>query len=280
MFQPMLAHQYHKYRDRLRFPVLVQPKLDGIRLLWDGYAARSRTGKSSINVPPAIDHELTQGWLGVSLDGELYCPNMTFEQIVSVLRRQTPSPEQAQITYHVFDTPSRQDFKSRYRWLRERMDRREDCYDIAGKFPFTLVPTWSADSLGEIDLLQAKCLDQGYEGVMVRDPLSPYEGKRTSSLLKYKKIERISVIVIGFKEGKGKHVGRLGALQVQGPNGCTCWVGTGFSDKEREDIWAKRPDQLHCFVDIEYQEKTTKGVPRFPRYLGPTSLSPTEETDR
>ena len=276
MYKPMLAKQFHKHRDKIKFPVMVQPKIDGLRMLWDGEHVASRTGKDSLHVPPAVLAELEANWRGFPLDGELYCPDLSFEALSGALRRHEPSPELDLIKYWVFDTPAAEhrSFNVRYdmlhtefnrqfdRWIGEVFDSPRASYSLA------LISTWKATSFDEIDGMQADCLAQGYEGVMVRDPLSPYEHKRTAALLKYKVVETMRCRIVGFQEGTGKHKGRLGALLLEGPEGLKCKVGTGFSDEQREDIWSHRDWHIGEFVVVEYQEKTKYGVPRFPRYKG------------
>ena len=269
MFKPMLAKQFHRHRDKVTFPVLVQPKIDGIRLLWDGWQTASRTGKDSLTVPPAVLEELNRGWQRWLLDGELYCHReLTFEEISGALRRHSDSPALALIRYWVFDYPRDLPTHSRFKLLNTKFDRELKQVGGESNCPLVLVPTWRADSFEQIDLLQADCLKQGFEGAMIRDYGALYMHKRSDALLKYKKVEQLQVSIIGFKAGKGKHLGRLGALVVMCPNGKECSVGTGFDDQERETIWANRDKWLGEYVIIEYQEKTKYGVPRFPRYDG------------
>ena len=81
---PMLAKPYSpKY---LVPPVLAQAKLDGVRLVWDGARAWSRTGKPIEGVP-GIVAELEQHFKGFALDGELYDHDMHFQEIVGAVRR-------------------------------------------------------------------------------------------------------------------------------------------------------------------------------------------------
>jgi len=70
-------------------------------------------------------------------------------------------------------------------------------------------------------------------------------------------------VVIGHEAGRGKHKGRLGALRMQLPDGTEFSLGTGFSDKERQD-----PPPIGTSVTFRYQELSDGGVPRFPSFLG------------
>ena len=55
----------------------------------------------------------------------------------------------------------------------------------------------------------------------------------------------------------------MGALLVRLPNGTDFAIGTGFSDREREN-----PPAIGATVTFRYQELSDAGVPRFPSWVG------------
>lgn len=68
----------------------------------------------------------------------------------------------------------------------------------------------------------------------------------------------VDAIVTGVTPGKGKHVGRVGALQVRLPGkSAVTNVGTGMSDKLRDEI-AKNPDS---YIGRAVQVRTMKVFP-------------------
>ena len=98
---------------------------------------------------------------------------------------------------------------------------------------------------------------------MLRRPGSRYVAGRSDSLLKVKSFLDTEARVVGHQAGTGRHEGRLGALQVELPNGTRFKVGTGFSDAQRE-----APPAVGEVITVRYQELTDGGVPRFPIYVG------------
>jgi DNA ligase-1 len=70
-------------------------------------------------------------------------------------------------------------------------------------------------------------------------------------------------VVVGHQAGAGRHKGRMGALLVRLPDGTDFAVGTGFSDREREN-----PPAVGATVTFRYQELSDAGVPRFPSWVG------------
>lgn len=97
---------------------------------------------------------------------------------------------------------------------------------------------------------------------MLRKPGSRYVAGRSESLLKVKTFFDAEARVVGHLPGTGKHRGRLGALQVELPDGTRFKVGTGFSDAQREN-----PPAIGATITFRYQELTRAGVPRFPSYV-------------
>ena len=61
--------------------------------------------------------------------------------------------------------------------------------------------------------------------------------------------------------GKGRNVGRLGALICRSRTGKVFKVGTGFSDEQRENAPA-----IGSVITFGYFELTKAGIPRFPAY--------------
>ena len=62
--------------------------------------------------------------------------------------------------------------------------------------------------------------------------------------------------------GKGKHAGRLGALEVMTPGGVRFRLGTGLSDAVRRD-----PPPVGSTVTYRYVGLNASGVPRFTSFL-------------
>ncbi len=69
-------------------------------------------------------------------------------------------------------------------------------------------------------------------------------------------------IVIAHEAGKGKNVGKVGALLCRLRSGKTFKVGTGFSAEEREHDAAPR---IGAVISYRYFELTKDNVPRFVR---------------
>jgi DNA ligase-1 len=68
--------------------------------------------------------------------------------------------------------------------------------------------------------------------------------------------------VIGYTKGKGKYKGKLGAIKCKLKNGTVFKVGSGFSDKQRQN-----PPKIGDIITFKYKKFTKYGKPRFPVFL-------------
>jgi len=229
----------------------ISEKLDGVRAYWDGDQFISRLG--NVYHAPTF---FTEGLPEEPLDGELWVDRGQFQKTVSIVRRQNGGDQWGDVFYLVFDAPSHGGvFEDRLVHLMEILEGEECQYAKP-------VDHWQCednDSLkDELEEVEAK----GGEGLMLRRPCSEYEPGRSTSLLKVKSFHDDEAIVVGHTKGKGRHKGRLGALEVVLVDGTEFSVGTGFSDAERGD-----PPPVGSIITFRYQELTEGGVPRFPAYV-------------
>jgi DNA ligase-1 len=226
-------------------------KLDGVRAYWDGRQFLSRQG----NLFHAPDW-FVEGFPSTPLDGELWLDRKAFQRTMSIVRRQDKNDHWREIRYLVFDAPAVEAvFEDRIAYLKDLFLR--GGMEFAQPHEHQLCE--SVDCLrAELERVEAL----GGEGLMLREPGSRYHGGRSSTLLKVKRFQDAEAVVIGHKAGAGKHAGRLGALDVQLPDGTRFSVGTGFSDRQREN-----PPGIGDTITFRYQELSEGGVPRFPSFV-------------
>jgi ATP-dependent DNA ligase len=131
-------------------------------------------------------------------------------------------------------------------------------------------------------------LAAGYEGIMVKDPRSPYRCKRTAAWLKIKPTISVSLEVVDLEEGKaeGKRAGMLGALVCEGHEAgkdIRVNVGSGFTDEQLVEFWAHRSELVGMIAEIEAdaftksRDSDTVWSLRFPRWKGWRGTAPGEK---
>jgi len=105
-------------------------------------------------------------------------------------------------------------------------------------------------------------LAQGGEGLMLHRKTAYYASGRSQNLLKLKPFTDAEATVIGYRPGKGKFSGQVGALKVQTDEGLVFYVGSGLSDAQRHT-----PPSLQSRITFRHQGFTKNGIPRFPVFL-------------
>jgi DNA ligase-1 len=294
-FKPMLASPAEM--DKLRFPLWLSPKLDGIRALVINGVVMSRSLKP---IPNQHVQEMFSHLEGY--DGELIVGDPTdkdcFRNTTSGVMSRDGKPD---VNYHVFD---RHDltaitWEARYQSL---------SFDERG---ILVVPHYRVNDLTDIEEYEALFLLRGYEGVMLRDPDGPYKNGRSTAkegwLLKVKRFEDGEALVIGMEEklhnGNEATVGELGQtkrtshqenlvpLDTMGAlivrdlkTGVSFNIGTGFTDEDRDYWWNQLTYDLESLsnrgsrirdclepteiIKYRYFPSGSKDKPRFPTFLG------------
>jgi DNA ligase 1 len=246
----LLAHRWEVDHDPTGW--WMSEKLDGVRAYWDGEAFVSRLGNQFL-APDWFIADLPAD----TLDGELWVDRKRFQRTISIVRSGAAGDEWRAVRYVVFDAPNAKGtFEARLAHARKVLERagapHAHCHEH--------VACSGIDHLRE-ELRRVEAL--GGEGLMLRQPASPYVVGRSTTLLKVKTFQDAEARVVEHAPGTGKHKGRLGALVVELADGTRFSIGTGFSDAERAS-----PPRLGAIVTFRYQELSDDGVPRFPSYVG------------
>ncbi len=237
----------------------VSEKLDGIRGYWDGSRLMTRSG-NIIKTPKFF----TEHWPNVALDGEIWLGRARFETTSSIVRKHSPiETEWRSLSFMLFDLPSHSGtFKERVQAMKILVKNADNVH--LKVIEQSTIPDHSALS----DYLD-NIISQGGEGVMLHHQDALYHVGRTANIMKLKPFEDDEAEVIDHIAGKGKYQGKLGAIRVRTKSGMTFKIGSGFTDKEREN-----PPNIGAIVTYKYSGKTSRGVPRFASFLRVRHLIP------
>lgn len=287
-FRPMLAE--HADMNNIKFPVMASPKLDGIRAVVLNGQLLSRKLKPIPNryTRKLFEHKSLEG-----LDGELIvgspCGEKVFNKTTSGVMSEEGEPD---VKYYVFDQipeysgqPPETIFKNRYRDLQDSMPLNH----------VVLVPQKMVWNMPELLDFEAKCLDEGYEGVIIKDPNCPYKYGRSTLreayMLKIKRYQDAEAKIISVEElmsntnqavvnklGKTERSNHkegmvpqnmLGALVVEDlKTQVQFHIGTGFDEEDRVNFWIKKEDLIGKIVKYKYFGYGSVDKPRHPVFLG------------
>jgi len=270
----MLADKYAEKLDPTGW--WISEKLDGVRAYWDGQDFYSRNG----NGFPAPTW-FKQGLPATPLDGELWAGRRQFRRCLSIVRNSSSAELWQYITYLVFDAPAlAQPYEQRVAYIQKTVvpieaPGRSEGGDAAGASssvssgasgcPYAApVGTVRCEGREHLRRELAKVEAKGGEGLMLRQPGTLYEKKRSKTLLKVKSTHDEEAKVVGHEGGTGKNAFRCGALTLVTPDGRQFSCGSGLSDHDR-----LHPPAINSVVTYRFTELMENGYPRFPVFVGP-----------
>lgn len=250
--KPQLAQLYEP--RRLTGPFVVQPKLNGIRALYQNGRMYSRDEipwQENVleHITRELKHIIPSDWI---LDGELYMHGWSLQRINSAVavKRNFPTNETASVIYNVFDTVSSKDFITRFAEL---------CILLRCVKATRLVPTHPCSTVLDGDTWFAHYIRESYEGIIYRIINRPYEpSKRVNHMLKRKGWQDDEFTITGVEEGEGRCAGMLGALELICDGGAFK-VGTGYDDKTRQEYLLNPP--IGQRATIQYLMLSDAGIP-------------------
>ena len=286
-FKPLLAASVEDLAA-LTYPLYASPKLDGVRAVIRNGVVTSRSLKP-------IPNKHVQALFGRAelegLDGELMCGDPcgadVFRDTTSAVMSIEGTPD---VQFHVFDlTNQGADPFSRRLFALEHF--------LNGKKPkgVVLVPQTEVTCATEVDAYESLRLEQGYEGVMLRDPAGVYKFGRSTlkerTLLKLKRFADSEAVILACVEqlhnaneakrnalGQQERssakagmvpVGVLGAFNVRDVKTDVEFdIGTGFTAADRDAFWKRRAELVGKLVKYKYFPTGSKDKPRFPVYQG------------
>lgn len=250
-FIPLTQASHYEYGTNIE-DYWKSEKLDGIRAIWNGTQLTTRNG-NVIHAPKWFIDPLPN----YAVEGELWAGRGNFHIVQQTVLDKEPSDiSWKRIDFMLFDMPyAAGDYQKRYHNIRYLVDTLKSPY-------IKLVEHTPIQSEQELFHYLDNVSEQKGEGLMLRKITSRYQAGRSSDLLKMKKHQDAEGIVIGYKVGKGKYSGKMGALLIQLESGLQFYIGSGFTDEQR-----RQPPDIGSTITFRYNGYTQNGIPKFARYL-------------
>lgn len=248
----MLAKKYNEYKHKIAFPVLTQPKLNGIRTTTDRHFVSSRSGKD-INASEQLLNELVE-FRSLDLDGELYKHGLHLDQIKGIAKSLVTKRADHILAFHVFDYF---DYETT---CRKRLDQLSEL-DYTQLVNF--VPYNVAKNDDEVQEYYQEYLALGYEGAIIRNPDALYQECRTKDLLKLKPALFATAKIIAINEGKNNNAGKFGAFTIE-TTSWICNISSGLSAAQKEHIWKHKKQYIGKLIKMTFPELTSRGRPHQP----------------
>ncbi len=296
VFECMLADDSKKHEKKMTGEVIVEPKLDGVRVVVicdidkDEVKLFSRNGKELSNFPEInkqFDDMMDQMAGSMVFDGEVMSDD--FQTLMREIHRKAGAKTQDAIL-NLFDCMPLEDFKEGqcHQPILNRKQMLEGFKYGPNIRLVEYVKMNLSDDEGQKEFADYNkiCIDKGYEGIMVKPIKGVYECKRSSLWLKVKPFIEVSLTVKAVEEGTGRNVGKLGALIVEGTDDgklIKTNVGSGLTDSNREEFWKSKDKLIGQVVEVradaitQNQDTKDEWSLRFPRFLRFRGFNPGEK---
>lgn len=291
VFECMLSHDSQNHESKITGTKILQKKLDGIRCLTVvNYEARTvtqytRNGKVLENfahITKYLEDHLDEIGRSYVIDGEIM--SSSFQDLMKQVHRKD-NVAAGDAVLNVFDILPLVEFKQGESALGQRRRLNFLKSNFTNLFGdsgcITIVPWVEVDLdtlVGKIEFqdFNKQMIEEGYEGIMIKDVDAPYECKRSAKWLKMKPFIEVSLTVTAYEEGTGRNERRLGALICEGNDDgkfIKVNVGSGFTDEQRTDYWDVCDTLIGQVVEVRADAATRSQDSedvwslRFPRFL-------------
>lgn len=257
---PMGSHKIEDHKNKIRYPAIVQRKLDGYRCIANIENKKvnllTRTGKEYFHLED-IRKEIKkikemEKNSGMYLDGELYNHDLLLRNIGSIVRKQYVNNDDKKrmkliklYVFDMFDTNNKQlEFKDRYKILEKIFKKHKFKY-------IQLVKCFPVKKYEDIEKYYEQFISEGYEGVVLKnlDGIYTYN-KKSYDVLRTKEFKKGEFKIIGAKEGSGAQKGAV-IWKIQ------------CSNKDDKSFWG---------IPIGTIEERKKLYKNYKKYLGKMAI--------
>jgi len=290
VFECMLAHDGANHETKITGKKILQPKLDGVRILTVvDFESRTvvqytRNGKVLENFSHITDYllaNLDNFGRSYVLDGEIV--SRSFQDLMKQVHRKD-DVQAGDARLCLFDILPLVEFKQGKSVMgqRRRSEFLNNFKNIFADSNFIeIIPQIEVnldEFMGEIEYkdYNKKAIADGFEGIMIKDPDAKYQCKRDVAWLKQKPFIEVSLAVTAVEEGTGRNNGKLGALVCEGIDDgkrIIVNVGSGLTDDQRSEFWAAKESLIGQVVEVradaatQSQDSEEVWSLRFPRFI-------------
>lgn len=293
MFKPMLSPgedplSFPDYFKKLQYPLLCSPKYDGIRCIVKGKSCLSRSGKLLPSYQVQDEFSMFEHF-----DGELIEGNATDFDVYNRTQSHVMSEDKpGNLTFYVFDY-THPDYLNKPFY-----ERFESLLIPAVNDQVKFVEHVLVENEEELLQYEKECLEAGFEGIMMRNPLGHYKQGRGTfregliyKLKRFKDDEaKITDILpmmtnnnalekdeLGYAKRSSAKAGleesNLAGRFIVNYKGMELDIAPGsFNHEERMEMLQNKEEFIGATLKFRYFNHGIKDKPRFPRAIGLRSL--------
>jgi DNA ligase-1 len=314
-FKPQLIANDEIDINQLSYPLLISTKMDGIRMVVKDGQILTRSLKQLPNKQLREKFEDIRVFTEVQnvlLDGEVFAPHIPFQFIVSTVMTEDCFTKQSikkweelckehnfyitreevisKLQFYCFDSIQNENNEMPFS---KRHDFVEECLVAFIKIacPVEQIPV---DNAEEVIEYFEKIVNEGGEGLIIRNANSPYKYGRTriseNNSYKLKPWKTEDARIIGFvqatevnedaektttelwmsrtsKRQEDRHNIEKASGFIVDFNGKELTVPISMTDAQKEYIWRHKDEYLGKFIEFKYMTVGMKDLPRIPKFM-------------
>lgn len=299
LFECQLAHDGAKHEKKINGKKILDGKLDGVRCLtvldMESSTVRQFTRNGQLlenfgHITSALEKNISEFDRSWVFDGEV--TSSSFQELMTQVKRKSDVAADDAVL-NIFDIIPLSEFRLGKSTMGQK--RRKKLLDsmkpllnkASGKInPIDYIEVDLDTDAGQSTFkdYNKAALAAKLEGIMIKDPDAIYECKRSVAWLKQKPFIEVSLTIIGYEEGTGRNIGKLGAWIASGIDDgklITVNVGSGFTDDQRAEYWLHRDECLKQIIEVRAdaitQNQDGSYSLRFPRFLRFRGFKPGEK---
>lgn len=273
---PMALKPWKDFKDKLIYPLYVQPKLDGLRMIVmldsDGKVVLKTRRLHDIPKFDNLKKQLQQLYDAsqdkeLILDGELYAHKLDLQIISGIVRSETDEENKKDLLqfwiFDCFSTKNSDPFEIRIEKLKQFVNP-----SIAT--PLVLInDTKLAKDENESNIYYNEIVSEGFEGIIYKSCGKPYEysfdkEKRSSWYLKRKQVFDDEFEIYSFTEGKGKDKGCI-VFILKTKDGIEFNSVPNGTYEYRKELYQQCLDDFSKFkgklAKVQYEDMSSENVP-------------------
>lgn len=280
--QPMLAKHYKDYAHKIDLSsgqYILQCKLNGMRCIATKDGLFTRKGEKYLSVPhieEALKPFFEENPEAV-LDGELFNEDLRqqLNEISKLVRKTVHITEEDLarsreiVKYYIYDGYDLKmdedtyfykgfdycDRKAQINWFVDNLKNKSIKY----------VADYFIDSEEELYKIYNRFIEDGHEGAILRDILTPYENKRSKHLLKIKPEDDSEAVIVDIIEGNGNWSGTAKTATLKWNNDKTFDATFKGTQEQLKNILENKEKWVDREVTFLYNGLTGLGTPNFAR---------------